>query len=330
MTKPLVSIIIVNWNGGKVFEDCLKTLKNLDYPNWELIVIDNGSTDGTERYATIRNKTNVGFAPANNQGVKITQGEYILLLNNDTKVPKDFLTKMVEKMESNPLIGAMQPKIKLMDKPDHLDNAGTFLTRTGFLKHWGFMEKDDKEFDEERVIFSAKGACLLTRRDVIKKAGGLFDKDFVSYFEDSDFCHRVWLVGFKVIYWPGTFIYHKLGYTSKRMSQIGINYNSLKNSLTSYFQNLGFLSLFTVLLPHFLLILGLGFFYLIKLRFDKAKMVFAAVWWNLIRIELNIEKRRKVQKLRKVSDGQVFSQVMQSVDVFSLFSHFLKVEANFR
>lgn len=327
--KPLVSIVVVNWNGGKIFDDCLKTLKYLDYPRWELIVVDNGSTDGTERYATIKNKFNVGFAPANNQGVKIARGEYILLLNNDTKVPRNFLTLMVEKMESDKSIGAMQPKLKLMDKPQYLDNAGTFLTRTGFLKHWGFMEKDRREFDRERIIFSAKGACLLTRADVIKKAGGLFDDDFVSYFEDSDFSHRVWLAGFKVIYFPGTFIYHKLGYTSKRMSQIGINYNSLKNSLTSYFKNLGTLSLFTVLLPHFLLIFGLGFYYLGRLKFDKAKMVSAAIWWNFIHLKSSIRKRRKIQKLRKVSDGEIFKQVMRKTDIFKLFSHFLKVEANF-
>lgn len=341
MKKPLVSVIIVNWNGGKVFTDCLKTLKNLDWPRWELIVVDNGSTDRSEelprthklpckRYVLIKNKNNVGFAPANNQGWKKAAGEYVLLLNNDTKVPKDFLTKMVGRMEKDKAIGVMQPKIKLMDKPQYLDNAGTFLTRTGFLEHWGFMEKDRREFDKERVIFSAKGACLLTRREVILKAGGLFDDDFVSYFEDSDFCHRVWLAGYKVIYWPGTFIYHKLGYTSKRMSQIGINYNSLKNSIAAYFRNFSTLSLFIIWLPHVFLIFGLGFYYLAKFRWDKAAMVFNALKWNLVHVATNIRKRRVTQKLRKVSDKEIFEKIMHKVNIVELFLHFLKVEANFK
>ncbi|KKR88179.1 MAG: Glycosyl transferase family 2 [Candidatus Woesebacteria bacterium GW2011_GWB1_41_10] len=341
MKKPLVSIIIVNWNGGEVFDDCLKTLKNLDYPAWELIVVDNASTDGSEklpgkyrlpykRYVLIKNKKNTGFAPANNQGRLKAKGEYILLLNNDTKVPMDFLTKMVDRMEEDKSIGAMQPKIKLMDKPEYLDNAGTFLTRTGFLKHWGFMERDRREFNRERIIFSAKGACLLTRDGVIKKAGGLFDDDFVSYFEDSDYCYRVWLTGYKVIYWPGTFIYHKLGYTSKRMSQIGINYNSLKNSIASYFKNLGAISLFTLWLSHIVLILGLGFYYLARLRWDKAKMVFDALKWNALNFGKNLRKRNKIQKLRIVSDGEIFRQVMHKVNIIELLSHFLKVEANFK
>lgn len=341
MKKPLVSVIIVNWNGGKIFADCLKTLERLDYPNWELIVVDNGSTDKSQflppkyklkisRYKLIQNKKNVGFAPANHQGYKVSKGKYILILNNDTKVPKDFLTKMVERMERDPSIGAMQPKLKLMDKPTHLDNAGTFLTKTGFLKHWGFMERDRREFEKEREIFSAKGACLLTKKEAIKAAGGLFDDDFVSYFEDSDFCHRVWLAGYRVIFYPETFIYHKVGYTSKRMSQIGINYNSLKNSVAAYFKNLGTTSLLTILLPHLFLITGLGFYYVFRFRFDKARMVFGALTWNIINLQKNIRKRKKIQRLRVVSDTEIFKHVLRKVDFLGLFSHFLKVEANFK
>lgn len=340
MENPLVSIIIANWNAGRVFKDCLRTLQKIDYPNWELIVVDNGSTDGSELYpqgfalkakkvVLIKNKKNLGFAVANNQGWKKSKGEYILLLNNDTKVPADFLTKMVGRMEEDPSLGALQVKVKLMDKPEYLDNAGSFLTKTGFLEHWGFMEKDRKEFDRERVIFAAKGACLLTKTEVIKKVG-LFDDDFVSYFEDSDFCFRVWLGGWKVIYWPGTFIYHKLGYTSKRMSQIGINYNSLKNSVLSYFKNLSTLHLFTLWLPHVMIISGLGIFYLVKLNFKKAGMVFAALWWNIKHFNKAVRKRAKVQKRRKVSDSEIFRQTMHPVNLFQLFSHFLKVEANFK
>src|SRR5690606_38016835 len=110
--KKLVSIIIVNWNGKEVLENCLRSLKGINYPNWELILVDNGSTDGSEKISTkhtlIKNNTNVGFATANNQGYKKAKGEYILLLNNDTKVTKNFLTEMVEKMENDNTIGAIQ------------------------------------------------------------------------------------------------------------------------------------------------------------------------------------------------------------------------------
>ena len=152
---PLVSVIIANWNGGDVFKNCLASLSKIDYPNWELIVVDNGSTDGSENVAAnyqliknknlpsaepcslviLKNKTNLGFAKANNQGYEKAWGKYILLLNNDTKVERDFLLKLVERMERDPSIGVIQPKIYLMDKPGFLDNVGTYLTWTGFLEN---------------------------------------------------------------------------------------------------------------------------------------------------------------------------------------------------
>src|SRR5690606_30578705 len=123
-----------------VFKNCLDSLNKLKYDNWELIVVDNGSSDGSEKlpmnyalplskYKLVKNKKNVGFAPANNQGLKFVKGKYVLLLNNDTKVPSDFLDKLIERMEKDKSIGALQPKIRMMDQKGHLDNAGSFLTK---------------------------------------------------------------------------------------------------------------------------------------------------------------------------------------------------------
>src|SRR3989344_4139996 len=111
MVKPLVSVIIANWNGGVVFEECLLSLSKITYTNWELIIVDNGSSDGSASLAkkfnlqvkkikVLQNSSNLGFAKANNQWYKKSEGEHILLLNNDTKVTPKFLDDMVEKMES--------------------------------------------------------------------------------------------------------------------------------------------------------------------------------------------------------------------------------------
>src|SRR3989344_4137683 len=130
---PLVSIIIVNWNGGEVFRNCLKTLKALKFSDYELIIVDNGSSDGTQELANIKNKNNLGFANGNNQGYEKSRGKYVWLLNNDTLVKPDILTKLVKYLDQNPDVGVVQPKIRIMDKPELLDNAGSFLTRSGFL-----------------------------------------------------------------------------------------------------------------------------------------------------------------------------------------------------
>jgi GT2 family glycosyltransferase len=327
MNKPKVSIIIVNYNGGKVFKECLESLKEIQYPNYELIIVDNDSSDGTEKLSNIRNKKNLGFAGGNNRGVKEAKGKYILLLNNDTKVTVSFLNVMVAKMEKEKEIGVLQPKIYLMDKPRYLDNAGSFLTRIGLLQHWGFMQKDSREFASERQIFSAKGACMLIRREVIEKIG-LFDDDFISYFEESDFCWRVWLAGYKVLYYPRAVIYHKVGFTSKRMNQMSVTLISSRNRIASLFKNLSTINLFLILLPHILFLSALGFYYLFRLKHKSAWTCYGAIWENSLNFNTLLVKRRKTQKLRVKSDKDLFPIIMNKIDIGEMFSHFLKVEAN--
>lgn len=337
---PLVSIIIVNWNGEDVLKDCFSSLEKISYRNWELIFVDNGSTDGSEElvkkyklkyknYQLIKNKENLGFAPANNQGVKKAEGEYILLLNNDTKVSAKFLEILIEKMESDEKIGVIQPKIKIMDYPNRLDNAGSFLTITGFLTHWGYMEKDSPRFNKEQLIFSAKGACLLTRKELVEKLG-LFDPDYFSYFEETDFCWRVWLAGFKVLYYPKTFIYHKVGFTSKKQDQLTVNYHSVKNRISSLIKNLNPVNLFFIGGLHLLLNTALIFFYLLKGQLHKSKMIINALLWNILNLDDILKKRSIVQKLRVVSDQELFKYILRQADWKEMFLHFQRVEANFK
>ena len=309
---PKVSIIIVNWNGIDVLKDCLKSLLKITYANWDLVVVDNGSKDGSQEIPTqiielrvpikvIQNKQNVGFAEANNQGAKASTGEYILLLNNDTKVTEGLLEPLVEKMELDTSIGALQPKIFLMEKPTYLDNTGSFFTFTGFLEHEGFMQKDSSKFDQEQEVFSAKGACLLIRRDVVKKIG-LFDDSFGSYFEETDFCWRAWMFGYRVIYYPKTYILHKLGATSKRLKQTTVNYHAFKNRIATLMKNLDSRNLGIVLPIHITLIVILAFYYLLKLEFDKVKMLLKAVLWNVINLKKILHKRKFLQKNRSTTD----------------------------
>lgn len=334
MKKPLVSIIIVNWNGGEVFDKCLHSLSKLDYPNWELIVVDNGSTDNSEklvkqikRSVLIQNKKNIGFAEANNQGWRKSDGDYLLLLNNDTKVKPDLLKILVSKMKAEPDIGVVQPKIKIWDKPDYLDNAGSFITRTGLLQHWGFMEKDSKEYDTEKEIFSAKGACMLVRKSVVESVG-LFDSNFVSYMEESDFCWRVWLAGYRVVYYPKTYILHKVGMTSKRLSQVSVNFHSNKNRIFTLFKNLSVLNLLIVLIPHIAFIFALGLYYLLSFRPDLSVTFFKAIFWNLRNLPILVRSRIKVQRIRNVSDKVIFDRVGRDVNVGEMINHFRKVDRN--
>ncbi len=151
-----------------------------------------------------------------------------------------------------------------------------------------------------------------------------------SYFEESDFCWRVWLLGYKIKYIPKTFILHKVGFTSKKMSQININHHSLKNRICSFSKNLETKNIFFILFPHICIIMGLGFYYLIKTQFEKSKMVFGALAWNISNLKSTLNKRTKIQKMRIKNDDEIFKIIMRKTNIKDLFSHFQKVEANFK
>ncbi len=330
---PRVSIIIVNWNGGKILEDCIKSLLKIDYHNWELIIVDNGSTDGSENIAAnfklIKNSKNLGFVKANNQGLKKAKGKYILLLNNDTKVEKNFLSKLVKRVEQDPTIAVIQPKIYLMDKLGFLDNCGSFLTKIGFLHHWGFNEKERKEFGKEREIFSAKGACMLIRRQVVNKIG-LFDKDFFSYFEESDFCWRVWLTGNKVLFYPGSIIYHKLGFTIRRLGAKELNYHYYKNRICSLIKNLETKNLLVILFLHIFISIGIALAFLLKFLPQNSLLIIRAIFWNIFNLPRTLKKRAFIQRKRTVSDKELFRNLMYSVDFKKFFSDFKRVEQDIK
>lgn len=335
ISKPQVSIVIVNWNGGKVFQECLQSLSKIDYPKWELIVVDNGSNDGSEKlpstfkkthdFKLITNQSNRGFAEANNQGYQKATGKYILLLNNDTRVMPDFLTKLVSRMENDSTLGVVQPKILIMDQPDHLDNAGSFLTRIGFLHHWGFMKKDEPEFNREREIFSAKGACMLIRKKVIEKVG-LFDQDYFAYFEESDFCWRVWLLGYKVLYYPQAVIYHKVGFTIKRLNVVKINYHYYKNRICSLAKNLDGQSLALTMSLHLTISLGIVALFLLRRKSESAWMIIKAIGWNIIHLPDTWRKRRIIQQERKIPDNILWSQLSYNINWLQYWKDFRRVE----
>jgi GT2 family glycosyltransferase len=325
MKKPKVSIIIVNYNGGIIFKNCLESVKKLNYSNYELVIVDNGSTDGTEKYANINNTKNTGFVGGNNQGVEIAKGKYILLLNNDTIIKPDLLDILVSRMDKDETLGVIQPKIFLMDKAGYLDNAGSFFTKIGFLDHWGFNKKDSGEYNNEKEIFSAKGACMMIRKELIDKIG-LFDKDYFAYFEESDFCWRVWLSGYKIIYYPKTSIRHKVGFTTKSQNVNFLNYLYYRNRICSLIKNLEFKNLIWIFPLHLVLSFGIAFIFLIRGSMSSFLLIMRAIKWNFVYLENTLKKRSKVQKIRQISDEVIFSSVGRKVDLGKFFNDFKRVE----
>lgn len=321
MVEPLVSIIIVNWNGIKYLDDCLGSFSKISYKNVEVFFVDNASTDGSVEYVKknyphfklIVNKKNLGFAEGHDEAFKKTKGDAILLLSMDTIVTKNFLSELVKSLYAKKDIGAVQPKL-LIYPIKTIDSVGALFLLNGDLYHFG-REKDPKlpKYNKPMEVYSAKGACILLRKNVLKKTG-LFDKDYFAYFEETDLCHRVWLSGFRIVYNPNATVYHKGGGASSKMVKSYILFHSYKNRINTYLKNLSVKYLWIVL-PQTLAIYQLSFlFYILQGRFDYALAVERGIVWNLTHIGEIMKKRKYVQEnIRKISDDAFLPRLTRSV-----------------
>lgn len=311
--KKTISIIIVNWNGKKWLSKCLKSLENQDYPYYEIVFVDNDSKDDSVAYVkryfpkvkVIENKENSGFAGGNNLGLKYAKGKYILLLNNDTWVEKSFLSKFIKAFDEIPNLGIAQSKIVLMDSSDKLDQVGSYWTDSSFLYHYGYgKDANLKKYNTQMPFFTCKGASVLIRRDLIDKIE-LFDDDFWCYYEDTDFCQKVWIAGFECWYYPKALVHHAMGGTSLRFDNSYIQFHNFKNKLLSFLKNFELKSLITVLPVYLILNIGLSITWLLQGKSKHCLALYKSIWWNITHFKATMQKRKVVQSFRRKSDSEI-------------------------
>ncbi|PKP61969.1 glycosyltransferase family 2 protein [Candidatus Atribacteria bacterium HGW-Atribacteria-1] len=219
MNHPKVAIIVLNWNGKQDTIECLESLKQITYSNYEILLVDNGSTDGSvkyfkERYPEIEiivNEENLGFAEGNNIAMKVALKDkyvkYIALLNNDTKVEPYWLEELVKVAESDERVGSCQSKMLLMSNPMVVDAVGISITRSGGAIQDGYETRDIGQYDQVKEIFGVCAGAALYRREMLTQIG-LFDEDFFAYYEDVDLALRARLAGWKSMYVPKAIVYH--------------------------------------------------------------------------------------------------------------------------
>jgi GT2 family glycosyltransferase len=314
---PSVSIVIATMRGGDDLDACLQSIAAQAYPELEVIVIDNGSTD-TElaripgRFAharVLRNEENLGFVGANNQGIAASTGELVLLLNDDTVLEPGAIGKLVHSLVERPSWAAAQAKLVRMDDPNLLDTAGSFLTATGFLVHRGSGEPQEG-FDEADEIFAAKGAALLIRSAALRQVGA-FDPDFFAYFEETDLCWRLWLAGWQVGFAPDARVRHKLGATAGSLPSELVQFHSFKNRICTLAKNLGPLRLAWMLPYHLALCLALAAWYSVRGKPRLGVAILRALAWNVGQLARTFSKRRSVQSLRRIDDRELMQQILR-------------------
>lgn len=307
---PLVSTVIANWNRRDLLEPCLTALRRQSCRKSEIILVDNGSSDGSVAYVreqfpevrTIALGENRGFAGANNIGIGAARGEYVALLNNDARPEPRWLEALVDALESHPEAGFCASKMLRANDPRVIDTAGDVFYDYGVGSKRGINQPDGPNFAEKEYVFGACAGAAMYRRTMLGDVG-LFDEDFFLYMEDIDLSFRAQLRGHKCLFVPEAQVYHQVAATAGWGSNLSIYY-SRRNILYVLLKDL----------PGSLFIRHLGpilFYYLASdATFALSGFAGAVVRARVDNVRMAgkmLAKRRKIQNTRVVSDAYIES-----------------------
>ena len=322
LSSPLVSLIVVHYNDPKYLWNCIRSIARLSYPNIELIIVDNGSAkvsiSNMQDYVLsiyyIRTERNLGFAEGCNRGIQRAKGEYLFLLNNDIELDPKCVTELVKIMNSDRSIGILQPK--MLDYKDrnvfHSSAAGGMIDIIGYPFARGRIfervERDMGQYDQSIEIFWAGGASLFARKEALQEAG-LFDPDFFLYMEEIDLAWRIHLLArYKVVFVPSARIYH-IGCPNLGRDHFMRMYYQHRNGLVMLLKNYSSLSILCLLPVRLVLEIGIAFGYLILGRWKRFRAMLKAQWYIIDHLRLILEKRRKVQSMRRANDKSIISKM---------------------
>ncbi len=332
LSRPLVSVIVLNYNGMRFLETCYDSLMRTTYGPVEWIMVDNASTDESvafirQKFPSVKimaNHENAGYAKGNNIGVRSARGKYVFLLNNDVRVDPGWLTPLVAAAESDPALAALQPKILAMTDRQSFEYAGA---AGGMIDKYGYpflrgrvfdvIEKDYGQYDDPCDLFWASGAAIFLRAQILKETG-LLDDDFEYHMEEIDLCWRIHLAGYKIRAVPQGVVYHYGGGTLPTGSYRKLYLNH-RNNLLMMFKNLSAGSLIKRLSVRFTLEGVNACVALVKGQWTWFRAILAAHLWFWLHLPLMIRKRRDVQKQRKVKDEVVFLIMYPRSIVFDYF-----------
>ena len=298
------TVIIPNWNGKSHLRICLDALSVQEYTNFEVIVVDNGSSDGSvelirkayQWVKLIRFDCNQGFAEGCNAGIAESQAEYIVLLNNDTKPSPDWIGELIRFMDSaSPDVACLSSKMLRLDQPDLIDDAGDFLTWRGGAFKRGHGEKKELYDLVEEVMSPCAGAALY-RRTVFEKLGGM-DQTFFAYLEDVDLGLRIRLAGYRCIFIPTAIVYH-VGHGSSLPHEQYIFLTS-RNRLFIYIKNIPAI----LLLIHFGSIVYGWVFYFLAFGLHKSYLKGTLSFFKFLPVML--KKRRAVRSQTELNTTDI-------------------------
>lgn len=322
-----VTIIILNYNGQKFLEGCFSSLEKLDYPAFEIMMIDDDSTDESVSFVEenfpkvkiIKNKKNLGAPISFNKAVKKAKTELIVKADNDIIVDKNWLKAMVLTLNQDSKIGVVGSKI-LHYGSDEIQDIGSNIDRFGYQMNYYTLEGLPKGGSKIKEVFYVSGCSMLFRKSLFEKVG-MFDPKFFLYKDDLDLCWRVRLLGYKIVTNLDSKMYHLSGvleggtsildHQGKYHTTARKRYFGERNTLRTLIKNYSNLSLLKILPIYFLIILAEVFLFTLIRQFKVVRAYLSAVWWNIQNLSDTWREHKKIQAMRIESDRTIMKDMIK-------------------
>ncbi|TLZ65285.1 MAG: glycosyltransferase family 2 protein [Methanobacteriota archaeon] len=317
-----VTVVVLNYNGLRFLDQCLRALQRQTVKDLRILVVDNGSTDGSVAHVqahypdieVVETGRNLGYSGGNNVGAIRAISRFLFFLNNDAVPDADAIQRLADHLRANERVAACQPKIRSLAHPDRFDYAGG---SGGYIDIFGYpfcrgrigevLEPDRGQYDDGREVFWASGAALMVRREAFAEIGG-FDDSFFLYADEIDLCWRAWLYGWRVEVLPAAVVYHVGGGTLHQGSPLRIYYH-LRNSLGMFVKNLRPFPLFALIPVRVFLDLALAAFFAARRQWSHASAVGRA-YVDLVPMLPNLVRhRRAIQRGRRLTDREMFARM---------------------
>lgn len=336
--NPTVSIIIANYNGEAYIQTCLQAVLKTAYDNFDVIVVDDGSTDtskeiikkialSNKKITFLENKKNIGLSRSRNKAIQKSHSEILIFLDNDTQVTPSWVKNIIKVLCFDKKIGGVQSKLVEFDKRDTIQLVGTkLIPYTGWSVPLGRGAKKEKFKRPIKII--GIGAAFAVKREVVDTIG-LFDQHMVYFNEDLDYSWRIWIAGWKVLLAPESIVYHWTKSPNMRKNTNStlerIYYNMCRNSVRSMLKNYEINSLLYYFPINILILVFRATLVLIKRKdISSLRGTFRSLFWNTTHILDTLKERGNIQKVRKLSDKILYNEIMVEGSPQEIYDKYFK------
>jgi GT2 family glycosyltransferase len=329
----LISIVVTNFKGTNNLHRCLRSLQKTNCSGTEVIVVDCLTNEidkwMKENFPSVRVihfDHDIGPSASHNVGLLNSLGEYVAFLDNDTEVTNNWLKGAIEVLEKDHNVAVVQCKLLRLSDKKRLDRAQNFIDRFGFGVQFGVGEEDAGQYNKTQEVFYADGAAFVVKRTAAKAAmveGNMFDPTYVIYYDETDFCWRIHLIGYKVVFAPNAVVYHERTMSTMRNLPEKLIFHHSKNRLATLIKNYSFGNMIKYV-STLLILEASRAVMLARITPKHSTALSKAIWWNILHLR-NLWRARQIiqSSVRKVPD-RFYLHLIKKPNLLTLYRSFRK------